>query len=110
MLVLLAGIFFFQPVNAQNAEAEKPVTSEVSSTEQESSETSVLLLSGEREPPFSFTTLLRGLLGMAVLIFLGYLFSTNRRNIPWRTVFVGLAIQILLAVGVLYVPFIRVIF
>jgi CNT family concentrative nucleoside transporter len=63
-----------------------------------------------REKPFSIVTLFRGLLGMAVLIFLGFVFSTNRRNIPWRTVFVGLAIQIILAVGVLYVPFIRSLF
>ncbi|MFW6277483.1 MAG: NupC/NupG family nucleoside CNT transporter, partial [Prolixibacteraceae bacterium] len=56
------------------------------------------------------TGILRGLLGMAVLISIGYLFSNNRRNIPWSTVFVGLLIQITLAVGVLYVPFIRVIF
>jgi len=74
------------------------------------SDTSVILLSNERENPFSFITLLRGLLGMAVLVFLGYLFSTNRRNIPWRTVGAGLVIQVLLAVGVLYVPFIREIF
>jgi CNT family concentrative nucleoside transporter len=44
---------------------------------------------------------------MAVLVFLGFLLSTSRRNIPWRTVITGLVIQVLLAIGVLYVPFIR---
>jgi CNT family concentrative nucleoside transporter len=44
---------------------------------------------------------------MAVLVLLGFLLSTNRRNIPWRTVITGLVIQVLLAIGVLYVPFIR---
>ncbi|MDA3834752.1 MAG: hypothetical protein PF495_15310 [Spirochaetales bacterium] len=110
VLVIITGIFFFQPLHAQNPEATTENTEQISPTEQESSDTSVLLLSGERETPFSISTLFRGLLGMAALIFLGFLFSSNRRNISWRTVFVGLAIQVLLAVGVLYVPFIRFIF
>jgi CNT family concentrative nucleoside transporter len=52
-------------------------------------------------------TVLRGLLGMLVLVGLGTLFSRDRKNIPWKTVGVGLVFQIVLAVGVLYVPFIR---
>ncbi len=110
MLVVFTGIFFFQPVLAQNPELTPETTEKVSAVEDTTSDNSVLLLSGERETPFSFATILRGMLGMAVLIFIGFLFSANRRNIPWRTVFVGLIIQILLAVGVLYVPFIRVVF
>jgi CNT family concentrative nucleoside transporter len=70
-------------------------------------DTSALLLAKTREAPFSFMTLVRGLLGMVVLLGLGYLLSHNRRHIPWRTVFTGIAFQVLLAVGVLYVPFIR---
>lgn len=69
--------------------------------------TSALLLAKTREEPFSLVTLLRGLLGMVVLLILGYIFSHNRRNIPWGTVFTGIAFQVILAVGVLYVPFIR---
>ncbi|MGM0620762.1 MAG: Na+ dependent nucleoside transporter N-terminal domain-containing protein, partial [Bacteroidota bacterium] len=110
VLVVVTGIFFFQPLHAQNSETTTENTEQISSTEQESSDTSVLLLSDERETPFSLTGILRGLLGMAVLISIGYVFSTNRRNIPWRTVFVGLLIQVTLAVGVLYVPFIRFVF
>lgn len=110
MLVVFTGIFFFQPIHAQNTETSAENNEQFSPTEEESSNTSVLLLSNERDTPFSVTGILRGLLGMAVLISIGFLFSTNRRNIPWRTVIVGLLIQIVLAVGVLYVPFIRVIF
>ena len=66
-----------------------------------------LLLAKTRVEPFSPVTLLRGLLGMLVLLGLGYLLSHNRKHIPWRTVFVGIAFQVVLAVGVLYVPFIR---
>ena len=56
---------------------------------------------------FSINTLWRGMLGMAVLIFIAWLFSSNRRAINWRTVGLGLGLQLLIAVGVLQVPFIK---
>jgi len=56
------------------------------------------------------TSLLRGLLGMAVLIGIGYFFSSNRKAINWRTVGLGLLLQLILALGVLKVPFIKSIF
>ncbi len=52
----------------------------------------------------------RGLLGMGVLIFIGYLFSANRKAIHWKTVGIGLTAQLILALGVLKVPFIKSIF
>jgi len=62
------------------------------------------------KPGFSLTSLLRGLLGMLVLILIAYIFSSNRKAISWRVVLIGLSIQISLAIGILYVPFIRKIF
>jgi CNT family concentrative nucleoside transporter len=56
---------------------------------------------------FSFHTLWRGALGMAVLIFISFLFSSNRKAINWRTVGIGLALQLLIAVGVLKVSFVQ---
>ena len=56
---------------------------------------------------FSINTLWRGALGMGVLIFLAYLFSSNRRAIRWKTVGIGLGIQLLIALGVLKVSFIK---
>ncbi|WP_222983289.1 NupC/NupG family nucleoside CNT transporter [Flagellimonas meishanensis] len=56
---------------------------------------------------FSFNSLARGALGMGVLVFIAFLFSSNRRAINWRTVGIGLGIQLLLAIGILKVPFIR---
>lgn len=52
-------------------------------------------------------TLLRGLLGMIVLIFLAWLFSSNRKAVSWRVVGVGLLIQISIALGILFIPFIE---
>lgn len=56
---------------------------------------------------FSLVRLLRGLLGMVVLIFIAWVFSTNRRAISWKLVGTGLFLQLLLAMGVLFVPFIQ---
>ncbi len=54
-----------------------------------------------------FEALARGFLGLAVLILIGYIFSTNRKAINWKTVLYGLAFQIVIAIGVLKVPFIQ---
>ena len=56
---------------------------------------------------FSLNSLWRGLLGMAVLIFLAFLFSSNKKAINWKTVAIGLGLQLLIAVGVLKVSFIQ---
>jgi CNT family concentrative nucleoside transporter len=47
---------------------------------------------------------------MLVLLLLAWLFSSNRKAINWRTVGAGLTGQLLLAIGVLKVEFIRKIF
>lgn len=44
---------------------------------------------------------LRGLLGLAAILALTFLVSNNRGRIPWRTVVVGLAIQVAFAALVL---------
>lgn len=106
LLAITAGILFVQPTFAQDADSEQ-LQSEQTIQQENSSDNSVILLSGKRETSFSVVTLLRGILGMAVLIFIGFLLSSNRKNIPWRTVVIGLTIQVILAIGVLYVPFIR---
>ena len=56
----------------------------------------------------SFDSIWRGILGMVVLIFLAFLFSSNKKAIQWKTVGIGLAFQLLIAVGVLRVHFIQV--
>nr|WP_297787811.1 nucleoside transporter C-terminal domain-containing protein [uncultured Allomuricauda sp.] len=59
---------------------------------------------------FTITTLLRGALGMAILILISFLFSSNRKAINWKTVGIGLSLQVLIAIGVLKVPFVQYIF
>ncbi|QLG44477.1 NupC/NupG family nucleoside CNT transporter [Costertonia aggregata] len=59
---------------------------------------------------FSMHSLWRGILGMAVLILISFLCSANRKAINWKTVGIGLGIQLLIAIGVLKVPFVQAIF
>jgi CNT family concentrative nucleoside transporter len=59
---------------------------------------------------FSLTNILHGLFGIVVLVILAALMSGNRKRIPWRLVVTGVLIQIVFAVLVFKVPFIRQIF
>lgn len=59
---------------------------------------------------FSVNSLLRGLLGMAVLILIAFLFSANRKAINWKTVGIGLGLQLIIAIGVLKIEFIAIVF
>ncbi|MBK9044497.1 MAG: Na+ dependent nucleoside transporter [Saprospiraceae bacterium] len=52
----------------------------------------------------------RGILGMAVLIGVGYLCSRNRKAIQWKYVGIGLLIQLILALSVLKITFIKNLF
>jgi|TARA_B110000285_G_scaffold234381_1_gene311135 CNT family concentrative nucleoside transporter len=58
----------------------------------------------------SISSLLRGALGMGVLLFIAFLFSNNKKQIAWKTVGIGLLIQIIIAIGVLKVGVIKRIF
>lgn len=59
---------------------------------------------------FSFNNIARGILGIFVILLIAFIFSENRKAISWRVVFLGLLIQILLAIGILTVPVIQSIF
>ncbi|MDN3493887.1 nucleoside transporter C-terminal domain-containing protein [Winogradskyella bathintestinalis] len=59
---------------------------------------------------FSFNSLWRGILGMVTLIFIAFLFSSNRRAINWKTVGIGLLFQLIIAIGVLKIDFVKTVF
>lgn len=58
----------------------------------------------------TLANVIRGFLGMAVIIFISWLFSVNRKAIDWQVVIKGISIQIILAFSILYIPFIQSIF
>ncbi|MDG1955171.1 MAG: nucleoside transporter C-terminal domain-containing protein [Polaribacter sp.] len=59
---------------------------------------------------FSLGNLWRGVLGMISLLIIAFLFSSNKKNIDWKTVGIGLGAQLLIAIGVLKVAFIQKVF
>lgn len=56
------------------------------------------------------TSVLRAIFGLSFLIGICYLASNNRKKIDWRLVFTGIFIQIVFAILVTKVPFVRSIF
>jgi len=54
--------------------------------------------------------IMRGLLGMIVLLAIAVACSSNRKKIPWKTVGIGLLIQLTLAIGILRVGWVQQIF
>lgn len=79
-------------------------------TETQTGSSSVLLSDADKGIGIKAVTILRGLLGMVTLVLIAFLLSANRRAISWKVVGIGLSIQVLLAIGVLKVPFIMAFF
>lgn len=55
----------------------------------------------------TFNSIWRGVLGMISLIIIAFLFSSNRKAINWKTVGIGLSFQLIIAIGVLKIDFIK---
>jgi len=58
----------------------------------------------------SITSIFRGVVGLTSIILIAYLLSNNRKKIDWRTILIGLSSQLIIAVAVLKVEFVRIIF
>lgn len=54
--------------------------------------------------------MLRGVFGMCILLLIAYIFSSNRKKINWKTVGIGLSLQLLLAIGVLKISWVQWVF
>lgn len=54
--------------------------------------------------------IMRGLLGMVVLLAIAVACSSNQKKIPWKTVGIGLLIQLTLAIGILRIEWVQQIF
>ena len=58
----------------------------------------------------SITSILRGIIGLSTIILIAYLLSNNKKKIDWKTIIIGLSSQLVIAVAVLRVEFVRMIF
>ncbi len=111
-LLIMTLTFSVLPGFSQDTQVQEQTGQQANNeiTSSEKNITSNILLSKKREKPITATTIFRGLVGVLVLLGLGYLISADRKNIPWRTVAVGLIFQIVLAIGILYIPAVQWLF
>ncbi len=58
----------------------------------------------------TFSSLLRGVVGIFILLLIAFAFSRNRKKIDWKIVLIGLLTQVVLAVSVLYFPPVQIVF
>ncbi len=100
--LLFLGLLIVQPVQAQQDST--PLADTVQTVIQ-AAPTDVIASSG-----FTAQSFMRGVMGMVILVLMAWLFSTDRKKVAWKSVGIGLALQLLLAIGVLQVPFIQTFF
>ncbi|MFW5721471.1 MAG: NupC/NupG family nucleoside CNT transporter [Bacteroidota bacterium] len=125
LVIVIAGVFASKTTNhepqniipsdtssviADSLETDEYLVSDKAKEKVEEVAKSNILIKGENGTGFSFITILRGLLGMAVIIMLAWVFSTDRKNIDWIVIAKGLGIQLLLAISILYIPFVAFFF
>lgn len=58
----------------------------------------------------SLSSILKGFVGIIVLLIIAYGACSNRKNIPWKTVILALATQLFIGICILKVPFIQSLF
>lgn len=112
MVFFAASLFYTLSLFSQDtASAEVlPTTQQVETVSEQSPPQNTDKLIPEDGGGFSFISVLRGLLGIVVIVLISWLFSTNRKAVSWRVVGLGLALQIILALAVLHIPFVQDIF
>src|SRR6056297_1403824 len=86
------------------------VTEQTKEKAEEEVSKSNILIKGKDNSGFSLITILRGLLGMVVIIILAWVFSADRKHVDWVVIGKGLAIQLILAISILYIPFVAFFF
>ncbi|MDR2585544.1 MAG: Na+ dependent nucleoside transporter [Prevotellaceae bacterium] len=64
----------------------------------------------EKNTTFSVKAIGRGVLGMLAILAIAWIFSLDRKRIHWPTIGKALLIQLIIAIGVLWVPAIQTVF
>jgi CNT family concentrative nucleoside transporter len=117
----LTLMLFCYPASAQITTASNPVTDTVAVLLDQSQTTLTQGSEMPKENPykailteknitFSFGAILRGLLGIIAILFIAWVFSLDRKRIHWPTIGKALLIQLLIAIGVLWVPAVQSVF
>jgi concentrative nucleoside transporter, CNT family len=114
-VIFLLSCSFLYNISAQTVANDLPINSIENDTVRSETlskaiDKSALLLTQAPTWEFNIVTILRGLLGIVVLLFLGWLLSSNRKGIQWKNILVALSFQILLAISILNFGAVRWIF
>lgn len=64
----------------------------------------------KKEFVFNIGSILRGIMGMAVLILIAWLFSADRKKVNWKTVGFALFLQFIIAISVIAFPAVQSVF
>lgn len=64
----------------------------------------------EKKMVFKPLSILRGVLGIAIIILIAWLFSTDRKRVNWKTVGMALLLQFIIAFSVLMFPIVQLFF
>ena len=64
----------------------------------------------KKEFVFNIGSILRGILGMAVLVLIAWLFSADRKKVNWKTVGFALFLQFIIAISVIAFPAVQSVF
>jgi CNT family concentrative nucleoside transporter len=116
LIALLFFVFSFTQVQAQQKDSISVLQVQNDSLQNTSSDDLTLKISDNETPEiiphegFSFKSLWRGVLGMFVLLSIAFAFSANRKAIKWRTVIIGLLLQLVLAYGILEIEWVQLVF
>lgn len=125
LVIVIAGVFASKTTNhdpqsiipsdsssvvTDSVETDEYLVSDQAKEKAEEVAKSNILIKGKDGTGFSLITILRGLLGMAVIIMLAWVFSADRKNVDWIVIAKGLGIQLLLAISILYIPFVAFFF
>ncbi len=109
--VALLLLVYILPICAQNSIASDTINNSINvGSLQHISSNDGLETMIQPHKGFSLNSFWRGVLGIVVLLFISFLFSSNRKAINWKTVTIGLLLQLIIAIGVLKVPFIQMLF
>ena len=58
----------------------------------------------------TFQGMIRGVIGISSIILISFLYSSNKKNIEWRTISLALFSQLLIGFLILKVPFFQLVF
>lgn len=66
------------------------------------------ITSSNVEFDFSMNHIGRGMMGVLLLVLVGFIFSKDKKNIKWNQIGIGLLFQLIIAFGVLHVKYVQI--